>query len=366
MRIAHVITYVSADGAFGGPIAVARAQAEELARRGHDVHILAGWDGVAELSVPGVTVHLFKVRRLAKGLTGLIAPGLGAYLRQSKQGFDVIHVHLGRDIVSAPAAILSSRVAKRVVLQPHGMIASDPRVHARIFDAIFTKRIFRSAHRILALTDTELQSLRAVAGGQQKIDRIDNGVRWDPHFDRPSPGDTAVVVFLARLHPRKRVLDFAEAAQILVEKGTQAEFRVFGPDEGDLERLQEIIASNAQLASRLSYNGALSPGMGVAELAKADIYVLPSVGEVFPMTVLESISVGTPPILTKDCGISDELARRGAAVVVDPGAKSMADAIDDLLKSEERRDAIKRAGRVALTEWIGIEAVVDRLEESYL
>src|SRR6478735_802081 len=104
MRIAHVVTYVSADGAFGGPVAVAIAQAEELARRGNDVHFLAGWDGVATLQIPGVDVRLFATKHRAPGLSGLSAPGLRRFLGRHRDSFDVVHVHLGRDLVTLPAA----------------------------------------------------------------------------------------------------------------------------------------------------------------------------------------------------------------------------------------------------------------------
>ena len=106
MRIAHIVTYVSEDGAYGGPIAVARAQTAELARRGHDVKLLAGWDGRARLSIPGVDVRLFPVRRVAPGFSGLVAPGLQRHLRMALANYDALHVHLARDLVTLPAARL--------------------------------------------------------------------------------------------------------------------------------------------------------------------------------------------------------------------------------------------------------------------
>jgi hypothetical protein len=72
MRILHVVTLVSADGAYGGPVAVAVAQTQALAELGHDVTLLAGWDGRAKLSAPKVDVQLLRARadRPVRGRAG--------------------------------------------------------------------------------------------------------------------------------------------------------------------------------------------------------------------------------------------------------------------------------------------------------
>jgi hypothetical protein len=98
VRIAHVLTYVSADGAYGGPLAVLVAQCRELAARGHTVEVFAGWDGVATLEIPGVTVHLFPVvRAVPMGFSGLVSPALFRAVTTRLREFDVLHVHLSRD-----------------------------------------------------------------------------------------------------------------------------------------------------------------------------------------------------------------------------------------------------------------------------
>ena len=52
MRILHVVTLVSPDGAFGGPVRVAENLARELRRRGHDVTVAAAASGFADGEAP--------------------------------------------------------------------------------------------------------------------------------------------------------------------------------------------------------------------------------------------------------------------------------------------------------------------------
>lgn len=366
MRIAHVVTYVSADGAFGGPVAVALGQTAELARRGHQVDLLAGWDGEADLPASGATHRLFPVRRIGPGFAGLTAPGLLAWLRAHGREYDAVHVHLARDLITLSAARMALAQRTRVVVQPHGMVMPDPRLKARVVDAMATRNVLHRAAAVLALTDGDRDGLGAVARRRlSTLNTIPNGV---PRQNRPPVQErceTPVVTFLARLHPRKRVLAFAEAARILVEEGQRVAFEIFGPDEGDLQALTTYIAQH-DLGQHVHYRGPVPMGGACDQLRRAAVYVLPAVREVFPMTVLEAMSVGTPVVLGRDCGIAGELERRGAAAISDGTPMDLARQICRLLPgSADRTLCIVEAAR-ALDEWCSIEAVVRQLEQAYV
>ncbi|MCC2034057.1 glycosyltransferase [Microbacterium allomyrinae] len=358
------MTYISEDGAFGGPVAVAAGHAEELARRGHQVDLLAGWDGKARLSIPGVNVGLFRARKVAPGLSGLTSIGLLSYLRAHAADYDAIHVHMGRDLVTLPAALLALSKGRRVFLQTHGMVMPDNRALAKAFDAALTRRALGRADSVFVLTDAEFDGVTAVAGETVTpvIARIPNGVATRG-VSAERDVDPPVVLFLARLHPRKRVLAFAEAARELSESGVRATFRVIGPDEGDLAAF--LAYKSEHRLNQLEYAGAIASGAAVEELSKATVYVLPSFGEVFPMTVLESFAAGTPVILTDECAIAPDLTARGCIEPTTGEPRDIARAITQLLDSSDRRAALVEAANDALTDWLAIGAVADRLEEAY-
>lgn len=363
MRIAIVVTYVSQNGAFGGPVAVASAHAEELARRGHQVDFLAGWDGIASMSIPGVAIRLFKVWRLAPGMSGLASPSLALHMVRNIKRYDVVHVHMGRDLISLPAAWLASKTSPNLFVQTHGMIMPDRRFLARALDLIGVKPVLGSAKTVFALTAFEKQGIEQVASPKSpQVDLVPNGVARR-NISHARIGARPIVLFLARLHPRKRVLAFAEAARILEHEGSDAIFRVVGPDEGDLHSLIDFKLENNM--STLDYGGAVPPGHGIDELAAASIFVLPSVGEVFPMTVLESFSVGTPVVLHTDCAIASELVAIEAVEPTNGEPADIARAINLLLDSPELRRRRVDAATSALEDWLSVEAVVDRLEAAY-
>lgn len=343
-------------------------QASELARRGHHVEILAGWDGRAELDVPGVSVKLFRVRRLVgSSFSGLIAPGLYRYLSSNLALFDVVHVHLARDLIGLPTAAQVLGHKARLVVQTHGMVMPDPRARAKVLDWVAMRRILGSAAAVLALTDAEKQGLSEITAGRSTPRMIANGIRR-PKVPSPAEveglSDRPEVIFVARLHPRKRVLVFAQMALELRVRGVIARFVVVGPDEGDLPALQRFIAAN-DLGDCLAYEGTVGAGKAPERIEKASVFVLPSVGEVFPMTVLEALSVSTAVVLTSDCGISPELKRRRAAVVTDGSVSEIADAVERILNDQVFAQELTRNGDQSIDEYFSIGSVVDALESAY-
>ena len=312
MKIVQVLTYLSADAAYGGPVAVARSQCEELARRGHEVHLITGWDGVARTELPGVQVHRHPIRQLpGLGFAGFYSPSLWRDVRALAADADVVHLHYARDLIQLPVGRLAATAP--LVLQAHGMIRPDTRRSARLLDRAFTRPTYRRAALHLALTDQEVDDLPLVGTvDASRIRRIRNGVAL---AERPAAVAvrTPRVVYVARLHERKRPVAFVEAAAEVLARGIEAEFSLYGPDSGEGPAVREAI-ERLGIGHAVHYRGPLAPEKVPAVLGTSHVYVLPSRAEPFPMSLLEAMAHGLPSVITDDTGISAELAERGAAM----------------------------------------------------
>ncbi|MCZ0990571.1 glycosyltransferase [Streptomyces diastatochromogenes] len=106
-----------------------------------------------------------------------------------------------------------------------------------------------------------------------------------------------------------------EMAALVHQELPEARFTLYGPDDGSLPAVRRLIADG--LTDVVHYGGALDPADAREAYRTAAVHVLASVNEPFGMTVIEAMAAGTPVVLTDTCGIADELARRGAAVVTD-------------------------------------------------
>ncbi|MET9018457.1 glycosyltransferase [Actinopolymorpha sp. NPDC004070] len=342
MKIAHVVTLVSPDGAFGGPVRVATNLARAMQDAGHEVTILGSHRGydLPPTQLEGVPARLFPARRLLPGLgfSGLVSPGLLAHLHRHIAEFDIVHLHLARDLVTLPSALLARRRGVPYVTQTHGMIDASRRRLAHVLDALATRTVLRQAPTLFHLTEQERDDLVQVARTSSlPLAQLPNGVPVSKLQADVESGRE--VLFLARLHAVKRPLAFVEAAIALKEQFPETRFTLVGPDEGEAADVMHRIES-ANAGGAISWEGSLAPSQTLERMSRASIYVLPSIEELFPMSVLEAMSIGLPTIVTDTCGLIPELHDPNAVVVVNSSLDGLVTELKRLLSDPTARVAL--------------------------
>ncbi|MER5773987.1 glycosyltransferase [Streptomyces sp. NPDC002039] len=367
MRVLHAVTLHSPSHAFGGPVRVALNLAKGLRARGHEARLLALGEGFPDpwpTSVEGVPAKLFPARRLLPlGFSGMTSPALLASAGRLVRDADVVHVHLARDLVTLPVALAALRARRPLVLQTHGMVDPSGKLLAKVLDAVAVRRLLRGADAVLYLTPHEREGLDAVVGPPALASavRLVNGT--PAQEERPEPSGAPRVLYSARLQARKRPVDFVDAAPAVLAVHPDAEFVVAGPDEGELDAVRARIAALG-LGDRFTVPGALSSAEVLTELRRAHVYVLPSVEEPFPMSVLEALSVGVPTVVTHSNGLARDIAAAGAGRAVEPGPTGVAEAILALLEPAANAAASVAARKLA-TESFSMDAVLDTLLPVY-
>jgi len=363
MRILQVVGLLSPNGAYGGPARVALNQAAELLTRGHEVTVAAATRGfrVPPTEVDGVPVRLFQARTILPrtGFPGMGSPGLWRWIHTNGPKFDVLHIHFGRDLVVLPVAVSARRQHIPYVLQTHGMVIPSQHPLARPLDAIWTRGLLRDASAVLYLTEQERSQLAEVARGPLNLVPLGNGV---PGYPPVSNGTHPVeVLFVARMHARKRPLMFVDMAKALLAEGIDAQFALIGPDEGEGAALGAALENE----TRISWEGGLAPEDVPGRMSEADIYVLPSEREPYPMTVLEAMAVGLPIVVAADCGLAPLVQSAQCGIVVDGEATAFADAVRSLLADRSRRVEMGELARETAHNEFGMGVIGDGLEQVY-
>lgn len=368
MRVLHCATLISPDGAYGGPVRVACGQVRGLRARGHEALLMAasrGFGGQVPEQFDGAPVRLLRAWNPlpALGFATTTAPKMLAWLLRRRREFDVVHIHLARDLVTLPVAALCLALRIPYILQTHGMIDPSDRLLARILDAVAVRRVLRGASALLVLREIEREQLQTVARAQLPIHAVANGMPLPQHAP-PLPEQPRRVLFLARLQQRKRPLAFIEAAQALGPEHQHVDFRLVGPDEGEGAAVRAAIAEQP-LDGRLHWDGPVAADQAQEAMAQCDLYVLPSHDEPFPMSVLEAMSLGRPVIISHDCGLAERVRRAGAGIVIGPEGPTLEDALRCLLEDARLRRSCGEAGRDLVRTELSLEAVIDRLEPLY-
>jgi len=364
---------------FGGPIPVAQDSARRLADRGHEVTI---WttnlltrstkmgSKTEEREVDGIrTVYMNSVGRYR--WVG-IAPDVFGYLRRELADYDVIHLYGYREFLTLAVAMYARRIGKPYVLQALGTTARMNRSMGKklIYDAALGTSILKNAATLIAKSHLENQQYLEAGARPEKITLLPNGIELPEEAMTVEPGsfrrannigdDETLVLFLGRIDPIKG-LDILLPAFANVRN--RARLAIVGPDEGKRQGYEDF-AARIGLGDSIIFVGPLYAEEKWAAYRDADIYVLPSVFENFPRTILEAMGCGTPVILTDRCGIASQIEGR-AGLVVPYDEKSFSDALARLIDDRELRAELSESGRRLVSVEFSWEPLITRLENMY-
>ena len=102
-------------------------------------------------------------------------------------------------------------------------------------------------------------------------------------------------------------------------------------------------------------------------LSEIDLFVLPSLSEAFPRSVIEAMGAGKPVIVTDVGGCSEAVEDKVSGFVVPAmDSKALADAIHKLCKDSKLRSKFGQAARVRAEKMFGIMKNVKQTEQVYL
>jgi glycosyltransferase involved in cell wall biosynthesis len=380
-------------GSFMEPIA------RSVARRGHDVHVVAPWHPTLRRpDEERVRFHFFKyapVRRLnvfgyAQALRAdtdltlnawLAAPlalvaGWRAVRRVAREiRATVLHAHW----VVPGGAIAALAGSAPLVVSLHGSDVYVAERHGIARRA--AAAAFRRARAISACSDDLARRAVAIGADPDRVTVVPYGVDADRF--RPDRAARAAVrsglgltdaqplVFAAgRLVSKKGFEYLIDAAALLAERGEAPTVAIAGG--GDLEPDLRRRARDRGIAERVRFVGVLDQADVARHLAAADVAVVPSVrddrGNVdgLPNVVLEALASGTSVVTTRVGGIAAVAEHDRTALVVpyrDAGA--LAAAIAGLLESPDRRAALGGAARDVVAARFGWDRAAERFEALY-
>jgi glycogen synthase len=278
----------------------------------------------------GLPVRLF--RQLYGLQAAIVAPILAARA-------DVVHVHLGEDLVIFPVGAAAARLHSLPLVLTvhtslrHTLAVSDLR--SAILKAL-GGRIERwgehSAEAILAITPRLYRLLASDGVDENRIHVIPPGVNpslFEGPFEDPFSGvGKPRVLFVGRLAPQKGVHTLVAAAGLLEDPSAQLLLVGDGPERKALEREAKRIGVD----DRLHFVGFVAHDRLPAVLAHADLLVLPSLYEELGTVLLEAMQGGLPIVASKTGGIPDVIEDGGNGVLVPPGEpEALARAINRLL-----------------------------------
>jgi len=247
----------------------------------------------------------------------------------------------------------------------HGRDASDPLGKNKKYNYL-RKTLSLFIQRYIAVSD-DLNNwmLNDLKLPDNKVKLILNGVDTE-HF-KPVENkeiDQAIVKLgiIGRLDPVKDHKTLFDAIQHLKHKNKNIKLYVIG-DGPERDNLAEYVR-RMHLEDDIVLLGAKNDI--AKQLEQLDVFILSSIAEGIPITLIEAMSCGLPTVTTDVGGIPEVVLNNKTGLLVpSKQANQMADALLNYIDSHELRSKHGRAGRKRITEHFSLDAMVEKYTSEY-
>lgn len=360
MRLAYLITRADA---VGGATIHVRDLAAEMLCRGHQVKVFLGGEGPVTEQLAALRVPFQSLRFLRRAINPLrdacafheLTAALAAYRP------DLVSTHTAKAGWLGRAAC--ARLGLPAIYTPHGWPAAARmgRVRGLVFSGA-EKIAARWAEAVVCVSERERAlALSLGTAPTRKLHVIHNGVRDVPLALRATPGARpARIVSVARFEPPKDHRTLLHALAALTAARWEFEFVGEGPLQDDARSLAAVLG----IGPRVRWSG-YQPDPSTA-LAGAQIFVLSSLSEGFPRSILEAMRAGLPVVASNVGGISEAITQNINGLLVprqDPAA--LAAALEKLLDCPSERERLGAAARRTYEERFRFERMFEKTTALY-
>lgn len=261
---------------------------------------------------------------------------------------DIIHLMNHWTILNALVYISARRQNKPYIVCPAGALPLFGRSQKfkYLYNKFIGNNIISNANGHIAISGNEIPQFESYGVGTDKITVIPNGI--DPKDFKSSDvdnfrrkfglNDNPFILFVGRLNNIKGPDLLLHAFGNLQETYNNYHLVYTGPDGGMLSELQKKTEEMA-IANRVHFTGYLGGEEKSSAYRAASLLAIPSRQEAMSIVVLEAGIIGTPVLLTDQCGF-DEVERIGGGKVVPSSVEGLQKGLLEILKDPDKLKSI--------------------------
>ena len=387
MKILHVIPSVSPQ--LGGPTLVALNLVYALREIGVDAEIVATsygldvptgerinytFDPHQDLSVPvwflPYTPPALKEFLFSKPLT--------SWLWQHLNDYDLIDNHYLFSYAPTCAAAIAQIKGVPYTIRTMGQLSSWALAQShrkkQLYTALIQRKQLNQAAAIHVTAEGEADDVRRFGVLRTPTVNLPLGVSVPKLIPSAKqtlkefysiPKESFVLLFLSRLHRKKRPELLLQAIARLKAQGHQCHAVVAGVGEADyVTKLKELVDSTG-ISQQVTFAGFVQGSHKDLLLQGSDLFVLPSHSENFGIAVAEALAAGLPVVISPGVQIAPEIAAAQAGCVVPNQLPLLVDEIAFLLRAPARCKAIGEQGRRFAKERYSWQSIAIELSQVY-
>ena len=272
--------------------------AKELKKRGHEIHIFSSniIKGTSKTSTKfekkeGVTYHRFPTK--FKISENAIFWNFEKELIKIKP--DIMHAHAFRHPHSNKVPRIAKKLKVPCYLTTHapflerGIRNPILQILTNVYDSLFAKKILNSYTKVFAISRWEQKHLTRLGCKKEKIIFLPNGVSNEFLKIKAKPNKKAI--YMGRIAPVKNLETILRAATNL----PNIQFTIYGP-------IEKGYALKSNLKNVKIINKPYNESEEIKELKKNSIFILPSIREGIPLSLLEAMASGLACLSSKTQG----------------------------------------------------------------
>jgi len=340
-------------------------------KMGHKVDVLT-WNKAKhcseEIVGDGFTIH--RLSGVNFSIDGAITdypylPSLPNKIAQLKP--EIIHAESHLFLTTVQAVKKAKKLGIPSVVTLHGVMAKRSTVVNLVQYAYLRTLglwIFKNVDRVICLTRSDAQEIVRFGCPSDKIRVIPNAI--DANRFRPRKGcQENLVVWVGRFVPEKGLNYLIEAAKIVVKKFKNVEFILVG--YGPLKtNIMKLAYSSGLLNNAVRFAGPFNRDRVADVLGTASVFVLPSLKEGLPLSLLEAMACGVPVVGSDIPGINDVITHgKNGLLVSARNPEALADTVLTLLNDEDFRRRLGRNARRLIMEKYSWDMVINKMEKVY-
>ena len=350
MKVGFLVSSVSREA--GGLFQSVRGLAKTVASTNASVRVF----GIRDEESAGdlqkwrpLSVQTFHPRLRAWGYSNQLVPAM------LNADVDILSVHGLWKYCSVGSQRWRRRTGRPYVVHPHGMLEGwalrNGRWKKRIAAALYENQHLRGAACLCALSEAEARSIRRY-GLRNPLCVIPNGVDLPDlsKINRKGQSESRrTLLYLGRLHPKKNISNLIRAwnQTSKTQRGSRDRWilAIAGWDQGGYETELKNIADGASVVFLGSQFGAEKREC----YRTCDAFILPSLSEGLPMTVLEAWAHAKPVLMTPECNLPEGF-EANAALRIGTTSEEIAAGLRQLVEmSGDDRAAMGTRGRTLVS-----------------
>jgi glycosyltransferase involved in cell wall biosynthesis len=302
-----------------------------------------------------------------------VSAGLGRWLKDNIEAFDVVHAHALFSFAPVAAAFLARRASVPYVLRPLGVLApyGMTQRHPFLKKVSFTlieRRLIESASAVHFTSSAEQAEAEALGlkckGIVIPLGINLNGMATGEVLPK-KPSDALNLLFLSRIDPKKNLEGVLQALQLVLAKKLDVTLSIAGNGHAQYIKSLQLLARDLAIDSHVNWLGYVEGQRKSDVLAAASAFVLPSYSENFGIAVVEALAAGLPCLVSRGVAIWSEIDKAGAGVVVSTAPREIAAGIEKILSNKRGISEMSVAARSLASSAFSMDAMGARLEDLY-